>query len=86
MSTSPEVFLYDTMRRAKIPFVPIDPSLVRIYSCGPTVYSEPHIGNFRAFTLADLLRSTLEHIGGYKVKHVMNITDVGHLTDEVNDQ
>ncbi len=77
-----EIMLYDTMRRAKVPFVPIDPSLVRVYSCGPTVYSEPHIGNFRAFTLADLLRSTLEYVGWYKVKHVMNITDVGHLTDD----
>ncbi len=79
---SQEIILYDTMRRAKVPFVPIDPALVKIYSCGPTVYSEPHLGNLRYFTLADLLRSTLEYIGGYKVTHVMNITDVGHLSGD----
>lgn len=63
-------------------FVPIDPKLVKIYSCGPTVYGEPHIGNFRAFMLADLLRSVVEMVGWYDVKHVMNITDVWHLTDD----
>lgn len=77
-----KLFLYNTLTRSKEEFVPIDADLVKIYSCGPTVYAEPHIGNFRAFMLADLLRSVVEVVWGYRVKHVMNITDVGHLTDD----
>ncbi len=52
---------------------------VKLYSCGPTVYSYAHIGNFRSFLMADILRRTLE-LNGYTVRHVMNITDVGHMT------
>src|SRR5947207_11500860 len=52
-----------------------------LYSCGPTVYSFAHIGNFRTFLLADLLRRVLER-GGHRVRHVMNITDVGHMTQD----
>jgi cysteinyl-tRNA synthetase len=63
-------------------FVPHDPSgQVTLYSCGPTVYSHNHIGNFRSFLLADVLRRTLEQ-RGYAVRHVMNITDVGHMTED----
>lgn len=76
------ITLYNTLTRTKELFTPIDPKLVKIYSCGPTVYGEPHIGNFRAFMLADLLRSVVVHVWGYPVKHVMNITDVWHLTDD----
>jgi cysteinyl-tRNA synthetase len=66
-------------------FVPLVPGEVRMYHCGPTVYDRPHIGNYRAYTMADLLRRTFEYIG-YRVLQVMNITDVGHLTvDEVAD-
>ena len=74
--------LYNTLTRKKEDFVPIDPDLVKIYSCGPTVYGEPHVGNFRAFMLADILRSVITHVWWYDVKHVMNITDVWHLTDD----
>jgi cysteinyl-tRNA synthetase len=65
------------------PFLPLDPEgrEVLIYSCGPTVYSYAHIGNFRSFLLGDLLRRTLER-RGYTVRHVMNITDVGHMTED----
>ena len=56
-----------------------------MYNCGPTVYDRVHIGNWRAFLFADLLRRWLEH-EGYEVRQVMNITDVGHLTDDVADE
>ena len=62
-------------------FVPLTEGEVLMYNCGPTVYKRQHIGNFRAFIMADLLRRTFEHLG-YKVKQVMNITDVGHLTED----
>ena len=64
-------------------FVPLDPKGrdVTFYACGPTVYSYAHIGNFRTFLMADLLRRTLER-RGYRVTQVMNITDVGHLTED----
>lgn len=58
-----------------------DSGEVTLYSCGPTVYSYAHIGNFRSFLFADLLRRTLERFG-YRVRHVMNITDVGHMTED----
>src|SRR5687767_1095323 len=63
-------------------FVPLQPSgPVSIYTCGPTVYSHSHIGNFRSFLMADVLRRVLER-RGHRVRHVMNITDVGHLTED----
>ena len=66
-------------------FVPLEPGKVRMYNCGPTVYKRAHIGNFRAFLTADLLRRALEYLG-FEVAQVMNITDVGHLTvDDVAD-
>lgn len=72
--------LYNTLSNSVEKFEPLDDDTVRMYNCGPTVYSEPHIGNFRAFLIADLLRRTLE-FQGYEVKQVMNITDVGHLEE-----
>jgi cysteinyl-tRNA synthetase len=65
------------------PFVPLDPhgKSVLMYSCGPTVYSFAHIGNFRTFLFADVLRRTLERLG-HTVRQVMNITDVGHMTQD----
>jgi len=74
--------LYNTLSRSLEKFVPIDPNNVRIYSCGPTVYGAPHIGNMRKYVLDDLLKNTLKHICGYHTTHVVNITDVGHLTDD----
>ena len=72
---------YNTLSRKKQVFEPIDSNHIRIYACGPTVYDYAHIGNFRSFLNADVLRRTLELLG-YSVRHVMNITDVGHMTDD----
>ena len=77
--------VYNTLTRSKQPFHPLQPGVVRMYNCGPTVYSRPHVGNYRAFLFADLLRRWLEY-RGYEVLQVMNITDVGHLTDEIGDE
>ena len=67
--------LFNTLTREKETFVPLVPGEVRIYSCGPTVYGHPHIGNLRTFLWSDLLRRYLEY-RGLRVRHVMNITDV----------
>jgi cysteinyl-tRNA synthetase len=72
------VYLYSTLNRTKDVFKPLNPPRVGIYSCGPTVYKDIHIGNFRAFTTTDWLRRMLEY-NGYDVFLVRNITDVGHL-------
>lgn len=78
-----ELKIYNTLTREKEIFTPIDENNIRIYSCGPTVYSDPHIGNLRYFFFCGLLGDTLRLVYGKdKVKHVMNITDVGHLTDD----
>src|SRR3972149_1751411 len=69
----------NTLGGALEEFVPLDPALVRIYSCGPTVYAPAHVGNFRSFLFADLLRRYLAW-RGYPVKWVMNITDVDDKT------
>ncbi len=66
---------YNTLSRSLEPFEPLDPGLVRVYACGPTVYRAPHIGNFRTFLFNDVLRRYLEW-KGYKVRFVMNLTDV----------
>lgn len=73
--------VYNTLTREKEEFKPIDEKEVRIYSCGPTVYSTAHIGNMRAYVFMDNLRKVLKY-NGYDLKHVMNITDVGHLTSD----
>lgn len=73
------LFLFNTATRRTEPFTPLDGNNVRIYSCGPTVYSTATIGNLRSALLADLLKRTLRFLG-YEVLHIMNITDVGHLT------
>ncbi len=72
---------YNTLTHQLEPFEPIDPPHVYMYNCGPTVYDFAHIGNFRAFAFADLLRRFLE-LAGYDVHQVMNITDVGHMTED----
>ena len=76
--------LYNTLTGKKEEFKPIDPMEVRMYTCGPTVYNYAHIGNLRAYVFADVLRRTLEY-SGYKVKQVVNITDIGHLTSDADD-
>lgn len=74
--------LHDTLERRQVDFVPSDPDgPVTFYTCGPTVYDYSHIGNFRSFLNADVLRRTLEFLG-HEVRHVMNITDVGHMTED----
>ena len=76
--------LHNTLTGKKEPFdLPKDHE-VTMYNCGPTVYNDAHIGNLRAYVFADTLRRTLEY-NGYKVKQVMNITDVGHLTSDGDD-
>src|SRR5688572_32829214 len=67
--------LFNTLTREKEPFIPLTPGEVRIYSCGPTVYNHPHIGNLRTFLWSDVLRRYLAW-RGYRVTQVMNITDV----------
>jgi cysteinyl-tRNA synthetase len=73
--------LYDTRQKSLVPFEPRREGVVSIYNCGPTVYSTSHIGNFRTFLFSDVLRRFLEW-RGYEVTQVMNITDVGHLTED----
>ena len=76
--------LYNTLTKQKEDFVPLNRNEVRIYSCGPTVYSFAHIGNFRTYVFVDNLRRVLEY-NGYTLKHVMNITDVGHLESDADE-
>jgi cysteinyl-tRNA synthetase len=75
--------LYNTLTRKVEEFKPLQKGRVGMYSCGPTVYSHPHIGNFRSFLVADLLKRFLE-FKGFRVTHIMNITDVGHLVDDAD--
>jgi cysteinyl-tRNA synthetase len=71
--------LYNSLTKHEVPFTPLKEKEVTMYTCGPTVYGRPHIGNYSSFLMADLLRRWLEVGHGYTVKHVKNITDVGHL-------
>ena len=78
--------LYNTLTKKKEVFEPIDKknNIVKIYTCGPTVYNYAHIGNMRAYIFMDTLRKVLKY-NGYKLEHVMNITDVGHLTSDADE-
>lgn len=76
--------LYNTLSRKVETFVPFNAGEVKIYTCGPTVYSQPHIGNFAAYVYWDLLVRTLK-AQGYGVKRVLNLTDVGHLTSDADE-
>lgn len=76
-----ELTLYNSLTRKKELFQPIRPPKVGLYTCGPTVYNYAHIGNLRTYIFEDILKRTLAY-NGFKVKHVMNITDVGHLTGD----
>ncbi|MFT4895838.1 MAG: cysteinyl-tRNA synthetase [Devosia litorisediminis] len=73
--------LFNSLTRELEEFTPVHPGEARVYSCGPTVYNYPHIGNMRAYVFADVLGRTLSW-KGYKLTHIINITDVGHLTDD----
>ena len=75
---------YNTLSRKKEEFTPIDSKEIRMYSCGPTVYYFAHIGNLRAYLFMDNLRRVLKY-NGYNLKHVMNITDVGHLVSDADE-
>jgi cysteinyl-tRNA synthetase len=75
--------LFNSLTRELEAFEPIHPGEARVYTCGPTVYNYPHIGNMRAYVFADVLGRTLSW-KGYKLTHVINITDVGHLTDDAD--
>jgi len=78
-----ELRLYDTMTRKKQIFAPLEPPLARVYSCGPTVYARQHLGNLRTYVFADLLNRSLRFFG-FDVRHVINITDVGHLVSDAD--
>jgi cysteinyl-tRNA synthetase len=83
ISAAAPLMLFNSLTRRPEPFQPVHPGEARVYSCGPTVYNYPHIGNMRAYVFADVLGRTLS-FKGYKLTHVINITDVGHLTDDAD--
>src|SRR5215831_6161770 len=83
--SSKPIYLYNTLTRRKDVFQPLNPPRVTIYNCGPTVYRDIHIGNFRAFMTTDWLRRMLE-FNGYDVFLVRNITDVGHLQNDTEER
>ena len=76
-----KLYLHNTLTRKKEEFKPIKKGKVGLYTCGPTVYNYAHIGNLRSYLFEDILKRVLFY-NDYKVKHVMNITDVGHLTGD----
>ncbi len=77
------IHLYNTRTKQKEDFKPLNGNHVGLYTCGPTVYHYAHIGNLRTYIFEDILKRTLKH-SGYSMNHVMNITDVGHLTDDAD--
>lgn len=83
MVDRPELRFHDTMQRAIRPFKPLA-DVVTLYACGPTVYHDAHIGNMRTYVFVDVLKRVMLRFG-YKVKHAMNITDVGHLVSDADD-
>ncbi|MFV2016893.1 MAG: cysteine--tRNA ligase, partial [Candidatus Heimdallarchaeota archaeon] len=78
-----KIKLFNTLSRKKEELIPINDDIVSFYSCGQTVYEDVHVGNAKTYIVWDLLVRTLKHFG-YKVKHVQNFTDVGHLTDDAD--
>ena len=79
-----DIYFYNTLTKTKEKFVPINKEEVRMYSCGPTVYKDASIGNMRTYIMNDIIRRVLKY-NGYKVKHAMNITDVGHLVSDADE-
>ena len=75
------VKLFNTLSRTVEKFEPIDDYQVKMYACGPTVYNFAHVGNLRSYIFEDILKRVL-NVSGYDVFHVMNVTDVGHLTSD----
>jgi len=75
------LYLFNTLGRELQEFKPLEPGKVGFYGCGPTVYNYAHIGNLRAYVTHDILVRSLRRLG-YQVTHVMNITDVGHLSGD----
>ncbi len=73
------IVFYDSLKKRRVEFEPLEPEVVKMYTCGPTVYADAHIGNFRTYVFEDLLRRTLKFLG-YKVTQVMNLTDVEDKT------
>ncbi|MCJ8155892.1 cysteine--tRNA ligase [Sphingomonas sp. LaA6.9] len=84
MTTEAPLVLYNSLTRSAEPFQPIHPGEARVYTCGPTVYNFQHIGNMRAYVFADTLGRTLSY-KGFKLTHIINITDVGHLTSDADE-
>ena len=76
-----DIYFYNTLTKSKDKFEPINKEEVRMYSCGPTVYKDASIGNMRTYIMNDIIRRVLKY-NGYKIKHAMNITDVGHLVSD----
>ena len=76
--------LYNTLTRRKEIFKPIKKNSVRMYACGPTVYWHQHIGGMRRYVFEDILYRTLKY-NGFKIKHIINVTDVGHLTSDADE-
>jgi len=76
-----KLFLFNSLNRQKEEFIPLHKGQVGLYTCGPTVYNFAHIGNLRTYIFEDILKRVLQY-NGYRVRHVMNITDVGHLTGD----
>jgi len=81
--TGTQLTLFNSLTRTQEPFAPSDGETARVYSCGPTVYNFAHLGNLRAYVFTDTLRRTLL-FKGWNVRHVINITDVGHLTSDAD--
>ena len=77
------MYLYNSLSRKREIFTPNNPDIVKMYTCGPTVYHYAHIGNLRTYIMEDVLEKTLRYLG-YNVKRVMNITDVGHLSSDAD--
>src|SRR6059036_365797 len=82
MQRATHISVYNTLTRRKEDFSPVEPGRVKMYTCGPTVYRYAHIGNLRSYLMADWLRRLLE-AQGYRVKNVKNITDVGHMRQDM---
>ena len=81
--TTTGIFLYDTMSRTEREIIISDGRALRLYCCGPTVYRDAHVGNLRTFLLADLI-TRLSSVSGFRVDCIQNITDVGHMSDDIN--
>ena len=79
-----DIYFYNTLTKTKEKFEPINKEEVRMYSCGPTVYKDASIGNMRTYIMNDIIKRVLKY-NGYKIKHAMNITDVGHLVSDADE-